>query len=253
MRRRTAVSGSIGLSLALAVALGPATPASPVAAAPATPAAPAAVWQTCKVKLGGVSMTVRATEKTRTVVDQVSRQRARLTFWVRDETPCGFTKVVGTRKAWLGANGVMNGKTRRQGTMTTPTGTYTMTEAFGIAANPGTALPYHRVRQGDWWVQDNNSKYYNHLRNQKQGGFAVTTRGANGSERLLDYGKQYAHVVVINFNRAPDKRVRKRGSGIFLHVNSGRGPTAGCVSITKAQLVTILSQLQSGDRITIVR
>jgi L,D-peptidoglycan transpeptidase YkuD (ErfK/YbiS/YcfS/YnhG family) len=156
-------------------------------------------------------------------------------------------------RAWVGQNGFANGKTRRQGSLTTPTGTYTMTEAFGINPNPGTALPYHQVVAGDWWVQDNNSPYYNSLRNESQGGFRPTPHGLNGSERLMDYGKQYAHAVVINFNRAPDVQIARRGSGIFLHANSGKGATAGCVSIGKPKLRLLMTYLQPRDRITIVR
>jgi L,D-peptidoglycan transpeptidase YkuD (ErfK/YbiS/YcfS/YnhG family) len=128
-----------------------------------------------------------------------------------------------------------------------------MTEAFGINPNPGTALPYHQVVAGDWWVQDNNSPYYNSLRNESQGGFRPTPHGLNGSERLMDYGKQYAHAVVINFNRAPDVQIARRGSGIFLHANSGKGATAGCVSIGKPKLRLLMTYLQPRDRITIVR
>lgn len=242
------LAAAIGLAV-----LAPATPAHPVSAAPGASSTPVAspAFQTCRVTLGGVNVKVRASERTRTIVNGTGGRRAQLSFWVRDESPCGFVQVV-SALSWVGANGMTDGRTRRQGTLTTPTGTYTMTEAFGIQGNPGTALPYHRVRKGDWWVQDNNSKYYNSMRNERQGGFSVTTRGANGSERLLDYGKQYAHVVVINFNRAPDRRVPGRGSGIFLHVN-GRGATAGCVSIGKAKLRLLMSYLQPRDRITIVR
>ena len=243
------MAAAIGLAL-----LAPASPAHPASAAPAPAAQPVAgaAWESCTVNLGGVTVKVRKSERTRTIVDGTGGRRAQLSFWVRDESPCGFVQVLSTL-SWVGANGLTDGRTRRQGTLTTPTGTYTMSEAFGIQGDPGTALPYHRVRQGDWWVQDNNSKYYNSLRNQKQGGFSVTTRGINGSERLMDYGKQYAHVVVINFNRAPDRQVARRGSGIFLHVNSGKGATAGCVSIGKPKLRLLMSYLQPHDRITIVR
>lgn len=234
--------------------LAPATPAHPVTGAPALPTQPAvsAAWETCTVNLGGVTVKVRNSERSRTIVDGLGGQRAQLSFWVRDASACGFVQVFSTL-SWVGANGMADGRTRRQGTYTTPTGTYTMTEAFGIQPNPGTLVPYHQVRKGDWWVQDNNSRYYNSLRNQNQGGFSVTTRGINGSERLMDYGKQYAHVVVINFNRAPDRQVAKRGSGIFLHVNSGKGATAGCVSIGRPKLRLLMSSLQPSDRITIVR
>ena len=230
------------------------TPAKPVDAAQFQSTKPtvSAAWETCSVTLGGVPVRVRKSERTRTIVDGLRGQRAQLSFWVRDASACGFVQVFSTL-SWVGSNGMADGRTRRQGTYTTPTGTYTMTEAFGIQPSPGTALPYHQVRKGDWWVQDNNSRYYNSLRNQKQGGFSVTTRGINGSERLMDYGEQYAHVVVINFNRAPDRQVAKRGSGIFLHVNSGKGATAGCVSIGKPKLRLLMSYLQPRDRITIVR
>lgn len=127
-----------------------------------------------------------------------------------------------------------------------------MTEAFGNSASPGTAVPYHRARPGDWWVQDHNSPFYNTRRNQSLGGFLLRTTGLNSSERLADFGNQYAHALVINFNRAPDLKVAKRGSGIFLHVN-GRGATAGCVSISKDRMRTVLSYLRPGDRITITR
>ncbi len=248
MRRWAAVTA--GLAVGLAV-LAPTTPAHPVAATPAQPAANPA-WVSCKANLDGVTVKIRRSETTRTIVDHTGGKRARVSFWVRNDQPCELVKVFSTL-GWVGANGVSDGRTRRQGTMTTPTGTYTMTEAFGIEANPGTALPYHRVRKGDWWVQDNDSKYYNYRRHQSQGGFRVTSSGINGSEHLIDYGKQYAHSVVINFNRAPDQRIRWRGSGIFLHVNSGRGATAGCVSIGKAKLRLLMSYLQPNDRISIVR
>ncbi len=244
MRRLTA--GAIGLAL-----LAPMSPAHPVAAAPAQPTAGAA-WETCRVTLSGVSVKVRRSERTRTIVDGTGGKRAQVSLWVRNDSPCGFVQIF-TTTAWVGANGLSDGRTRRQGSYATPIGTYTMTEAFGIKPDPGTGLPYHQVVEGDWWVQDNNSQHYNSLRNESQGGFKRTTDGINGSERLIDYGKQYAHSVVINFNRAPDRRVPMRGSGIFLHVNSGKGATAGCVSIGKPKLRLLMSYLQVRDRITIVR
>jgi L,D-peptidoglycan transpeptidase YkuD (ErfK/YbiS/YcfS/YnhG family) len=42
-----------------------------------------------------------------------------------------------------------------------------------------------------------------------------------------------------------------RGSAIFLHVN-GKGSTAGCVSITQANMISILRWLDPGQRPRIV-
>ncbi|WP_406173635.1 hypothetical protein [Streptomyces sp. NBC_00996] len=62
------------------------------------------------------------------------------------------------------------GATRRQGTYTTPTGTYTITEGFGMEAG-GTAMPYHRVTDDDWWVEDPESKFYNSMHGEQGADF----------------------------------------------------------------------------------
>jgi L,D-peptidoglycan transpeptidase YkuD (ErfK/YbiS/YcfS/YnhG family) len=189
-------------------------------------------------------------ERTRTVVNGTGGSWATVGFYVRTDSACTFRQIF-RGDGRVGYNGISNGLTRRQGSGTTPSGTYSMTYAFGNSRKPaGTAIAYHRVKPGDFWVQDQNSPYYNELRNSALGGFLATTTGANSSERLSDYTTQYAYAVILNFNRAPDQKVVGRGSGIFLHVN-GTGATAGCVSISKSRLQTLLTYLQSGDRITI--
>ena len=136
----------------------------------------------------------------------------------------------------------MAASARKQGTGTTPSGTFTLTEAFGIAANPGARLPYHQVGGDDWWVQDNNSRYYNQMRRGSLGGFdtSLPESDVNGSERLITHEKAYRYAVVIDFNRWP--AVPYRGAGIFLHVDTGRA-TAGCVSVSASAMVTLLRWL----------
>ena len=92
-------------------------------------------------------------------------------------------------------------------------------------------------------MQDNRSRFYNELRNKRQGGFRwrLPASDPNSSERLAAYGRQYAWSIVIDFNR-PDP-VKHRGSGIFLHVN-GTGATAGCVSTPKWFMRKAMKQLQ---------
>ena len=166
---------------------------------------------------------------------------ATVTAWTKSAT--GWHVTGGPWSGRVGANGVVPGSQRRQATNTTPGGTYTMTEAFGIASNPGTALPYRHVGSDDWWVEDNRSQYYNQHRLGSQGGFdmSLPESDVNGSERLINHPTQYRYVVVINFNRWP--ATPYRGAGIFLHVN-GSGATAGCVSVPSSAMVTILRWLR---------
>ena len=162
-------------------------------------------------------------------VDHTRGWHARVTLWTARH---GWQRVGGVRDGRTGYGGLVPAAQRQQGTGTTPLGTFGVTESFGLAARPaGTRLPFHRVRAGDYWVQDNRSGYYNQLRNRARGGFRWWLDGYNGSERLRDYTGQYRWSVVIDFNR-PDP-VRHRGSGIFLHVN-GSGATAGCVSVPRS-------------------
>jgi L,D-peptidoglycan transpeptidase YkuD (ErfK/YbiS/YcfS/YnhG family) len=50
----------------------------------------------------------------------------------------------------------------------------------------------------------------------------------------------YNYAVVIDYNRSPV--VQGAGSAFFLHVTDGN-PTAGCVSIPQANLVSIMGWL----------
>ena len=166
---------------------------------------------------------------------------ATVTAWTKSAT--GWHVTGGPWSGRVGTNGVVPGSQRKQGTDTTPGGTYTMTEAFGVASDPGTAMPYRHVGSDDWWVEDNRSQYYNQHRLGSQGGFdmSLPESDVNGSERLINHPTQYRYVVVINFNRWP--ATPYRGAGIFLHVN-GSGSTAGCVSVPSSAMVTILRWLR---------
>jgi len=189
-------------------------------AAPNASAAPGVIT------LGGVP--VRAGDARQVVtVNRSSGTHAVVSMW--EKRASGWERVMRTRSGRIGYGGLVSASKRRQGSGTTPVGTFTITESFGNRANPGARLPYHRVRPGDYWVQDNASRYYNYRRNKSQGGFRwwLPPSSTNGSEYLPSYRTQYAYSIVVNFNRPHP--VRHRGSGIFLHVN-GRGATAGCVS-----------------------
>lgn len=228
-----------------------ATSTKPSVAPTRATTAPAVTWVACSATLGGVAVHISAKQRTVTVVKGKGGSYATLSFWTRTNSACGFAHVFTDSGARVGANGITDGATRTQGTSTTPSGTYTMTEAFGLSGSPGSALTYRRVKAGDFWVEDNNSAYYNSYRNVSQGGFdaSLPLSDPNGSERLTNYPGQYAYSIVVNFNRAPDRKTPYRGAGIFVHVRAGA--TAGCIATSSANVVTMLRTMRSGDTITI--
>ena len=212
-----------------------------------------ASWRTCVRTLDGITTKISRSQRTVIIVNQTSRTYARVSFWVRRAGPCSLTRKFLNTRARIGRNGTVAGAERKQGSGTTPRGTYTITETFGNGPAPYTSMPYHQVRKGDYWVGDNQSHHYNTLRNSADGGFRWWLRsGRNESENLRAFGAQYRYVAVINFNRAPDTRVPYRGFGIFLHVENGEG-TAGCIGISAAQMRQVLRYLRPGDKITIRR
>ncbi|GAA3636522.1 L,D-transpeptidase family protein [Microlunatus ginsengisoli] len=241
-------------SLALAVSAGLVASAGVPAAASTTLPRTSATWRACDRTLDYVRTSIAAGQRTVTIVNQTSKTHARVSFYVRMVGHCKLKRMFLTKTARLGYGGTVAGTQRRQGTGTTPLGTYTMTETFGNGAAPNTSMPYHRVVSGDYWVQDRTSAYYNTLRNKAAGGFrwSLPSSSKDSSEKLSSYTKQYRYAVVINFNRAPDTMVVGRGSGIFLHVK-GSGATGGCVGVTKGQMKTVMAYLRPGDRITIAR
>jgi L,D-peptidoglycan transpeptidase YkuD (ErfK/YbiS/YcfS/YnhG family) len=212
-----------------------------------------ASWRTCVRTLDGITTKISQSQRTVIIVNQTSQTYARVSFWVRRVGPCSLTRKFLTTRARIGRNGTVEGTERKQGSGTTPRGTYTITETFGNGPAPYTSMPYHQVRKGDYWVGDNQSRHYNTLRNSADGGFRWWLRsGRNESENLRAFGAQYRYVAVINFNRSPDTRRAYRGFGIFLHVENGEG-TAGCIGISPAQMRQVLRYLRPGDRITIRR
>ncbi|MFD6189980.1 L,D-transpeptidase family protein [Streptomyces sp. NPDC060275] len=181
---------------------------------------------------------VEAGNATQLITVKARGSYATVTAWAKGSA--GWKAQFSTESGRVGSNGVTNGGTRQQGTWTTPTGTYTITEGFGVEAS-GTSMPYHVVTDDDWWVEDPESKFYNSMHGAQGADFPLTESGDRGSEHLIGYPTQYAKALVINFNRWP--ATPGRGAGIFLHVN-GSGATAGCVSVPRATMDRFMNWIE---------
>lgn len=171
--------------------------------------------------------------------------KGELTLWQREGTCWSFFS--GPFPAHVGANGVSAHRT--EGDLTTPLGTYGLEGTFyGINANPGVHYRYHRLVCGDWWDEDPSSPMYNRFVHVPCG---QSPPFGGDSEALWRTGLAYDYLAVITFNTDPV--IAGRGSGIFLHVDTG-SPTAGCVSIPNGSLLQSLRWLRPSEhpRIAIV-
>lgn len=118
----------------------------------------------------------------------------------------------------------------------TPIGSFTLTEAFGALANPGTALPYFQTDAADWWISQSGPLYNTHQHCSSGCSFTL----GNPNEHLRYETPFYNYAVVIDYNRFPVHQ--GAGSAFFLHVTDGAA-TAGCVAIPQATLVTLMRWL----------
>jgi L,D-peptidoglycan transpeptidase YkuD (ErfK/YbiS/YcfS/YnhG family) len=141
--------------------------------------------------------------------------------------------------ARVGRNGIR--RDRREGDGTTPIGTFPIGRTmYGNKSNPGVRFRYVRLRCGDWWVEDPASPSYNTFRRVGCGRrppFRTFTPDMAASPGA------YPFLAVVEFNMRPV--VAGRGSGIFLHAQTGRA-TNGCISLRRGDLVRVLRWLSPG-------
>jgi L,D-peptidoglycan transpeptidase YkuD (ErfK/YbiS/YcfS/YnhG family) len=162
------------------------------------------------------------------VVRYQGASKGKLTYYEKNKK--GTWKKIMSCTAYLGARGI--GK-KKEGDKKTPTGLYSLGQAFGIYKNPGTKMPYVKVNRYHYWCADSGSQYYNQLiRTDKTG---HRCRG----EHLIDYKTVYNYGIFIEYNKAGKAG---KGSAIFLHCSRKRA-TGGCVAIPEKQLKKLLKQL----------
>ncbi|AYF77649.1 hypothetical protein D7D52_31860 [Nocardia yunnanensis] len=166
------------------------------------------------------------------IADSPTATSATLTAWDRDGSR--WTAAIGPLRADIGAQGVGPASETAN---RSPAGIWSLTEAFGIAADNGTRLPYRRVTQSDWWVSDVRSPYYNTHYTCAPG---TCPFDESAGEDLGAAGPAYDHAVVIDYNRAPV--VPGAGSAYFLHVGDGSA-TAGCVAVPGSDLDRLMRWL----------
>jgi L,D-peptidoglycan transpeptidase YkuD (ErfK/YbiS/YcfS/YnhG family) len=213
---------------------------APLTTALALPLTPAHADVTHR-SIGGVRVGLHAGTRQVVTVNHRSGDHATVAFWRLRHGH--WKRQYVAHDGRIGYGGLVAPKKRRQGTGTTPLGTTRLISSFGRHARGRYwDLPYRRIQKGDYWVEDNGSRYYNRYRNKARGGFRwwLPASNENSSERLLDYPRQYEYSIVTSYNR---DQVRHRGAGIFLHVN-GSGATAGCVSAPRWFLKKLMVHVQ---------
>lgn len=120
----------------------------------------------------------------------------------------------------------------------TPAGAYALGYAFGMHGNPGCRLDYRRITHTSYWIGTMWDPQYNTWQER--------TSGTSWDEHLIEYSQAYEYAMTFDYNRGPGG-----GSAFFLHVSNGR-PTAGCISLPRANMIYLMRNIQKGAYIAII-
>ena len=160
-------------------------------------------------------------------------------------SPDGTWRAAFGARRWrcaIGPAGVSADK--REGDGATPIGCFQLRRVLyrpDRVARPETVLPVAPLAPEDGWCDDPDDAAYNR---------AVCLPYAASHERLWRDDGIYDLIVVLGHNDDPP--VAGRGSAIFLHVaREDYGPTAGCVALALADLLTVLRDAGPGARVRV--
>ena len=138
---------------------------------------------------------------------------------------------------FVGKNGLVADADRREGCGQTPVGIYRFNKAFGIAPDPGCAIPYFQVDENTYWSGDPD-RQYNRMVDIRD----VPELAMDDSEHIVEYDYQYQYCLNISFN---EECTPGRGSAIFLHCFGPRKPwTGGCVAVPENIMKQIMQNVQ---------
>ena len=149
----------------------------------------------------------------------------------------GTWKELLSTPGFVGKNGLCADADHREGCAQTPIGVYHFNKAFGIAPDPGCAIPYIRADENTYWSGDPD-RQYNRMVDIRD----VPELAMEDSEHILDYEYQYQYCLNISFN---EEGTPGRGSAIFLHCFGPQKPwTGGCVAVPENIMKLIMRSVQ---------
>ncbi|MBS1180573.1 MAG: L,D-transpeptidase catalytic domain [Proteobacteria bacterium] len=128
---------------------------------------------------------------------------------------------------------------KREGDGASPRGRFRIIGGFyrpdRFGAPPRSGIPLRPLRAADGWCDDPADRNYNR---------PVRRPYPNSHEAMWRSDHVYDVVLVLDINLRP--RVRGRGSAIFFHLaRPDSGPTAGCLAVSRADMVKLLPRLST--------
>jgi L,D-peptidoglycan transpeptidase YkuD (ErfK/YbiS/YcfS/YnhG family) len=127
----------------------------------------------------------------------------------------------------------------KEGDAKSPVGTFRLNRAFGIASDPGCAIPYTKVDNNMYWSGDQRpGMQYDRMVDIRN----YPDLNKEDSEHIIDYTEHYQYCLNINYNRLHTPGL---GSALFMHCFGPNKPfTGGCVAVPKDKMRFVMKHVQ---------
>ncbi len=171
------------------------------------------------------------------VVGGMGMDKTTATISMHEKDENGNWKQILSTPGYVGLNGLCLDADHKEGCAQTPIGVYHFNKAFGIAPDPGCAIPYVQVTDDTYWSGDPDEHYNEMVSIRDYPNLAL-----DDSEHIVDYEYQYQYCMNISFN---EDGTPGRGSAIFLHCIGPLKPyTGGCVAVPENIMIQILQKVR---------
>lgn len=187
---------------------------------------------------------IAAAEETDSLILVVGQEESDVSLSYHTKDDRGYWKKEFETEGRYGKNGAAVDK--KEGDKKTPLGTYRFTMAFGVKDDPGSVLPYHKLTDWDYWVDDPASPHYNQLVDSR-----TVKKDWNSAEHMAAVVPFYHYGLALDYNQ---DCVPGKGSAIFLHCMNGEADTgtSGCVKVPEEYVKTLVQSVDNETRIVIV-
>ncbi len=172
------------------------------------------------------------------VVAGLGMDKTTATISMHQRKEDGTWEQILSTPGFVGKNGLCLDADHKEGCGQTPVGVYKFNKAFGIAEDPGCAIPYIQATDDTCWSGDVREGYhYNEMVSLSE----FPDLDMENSEHIVDYLYQYQYCLNISFN---EDGTAGRGSAIFLHCFGPTKPyTGGCVAIPEYTMKMVMTNV----------
>ena len=144
-------------------------------------------------------------------------------------------------KCTLGKAGI--GIKKREGDNITPKGTYKIINIFyrkDRIKKISSKFQLIGITKEIGWCDDPRSEYYNQL---------IKLPTEYSHEKFFRKDNIYDLVLVLNYNMRPI--IKNKGSAIFIHVAKKNKKTAGCIALSRMDLINLIKKIDKKTKIKI--